>query len=164
MGLDLPIDVLTIKRTPFAPTTEIHVTTDAEVYQFILVPKSGSVSKEQSSVYIVTNRETEARRAEADQRHAEAQEQERQAYEIRPPRLDAEHLRSYTFAGDQVAWMPVSVEGDQRQTVIKLPASTGADLPTFTIIEDGKEMRVNTRTLPEEEHDGATDRGGSAVY
>ena len=46
--------------------------------------------------------------------------------------------------------MPVTVEGDQRQTVIKLPAATGADLPTFTIIEDGKEMRVNTRTLPEE--------------
>ena len=69
MGLDLPIGALAIKRTPEAKSTELHVITDAEVYQFILVPKSGGVSKEQSSVYIVTNRETEARQAENHQRH-----------------------------------------------------------------------------------------------
>ena len=154
MGVDLPIDTLTIDRTPFAPTTELQVITDADVYQFILKPTAAGVSKDHASVFVVVNPETETRRAERQMERAEMLEHERQAMAIRAPQLDPAHVRVYAIGGDHVPWAPVNVVGDHRHTVIQLPANTGADQPTLTVIEYGKEMRVNTRTLPEENGKG----------
>jgi len=146
MGIDLPIGVISISRTPQAPTTEIQAMTDAEIYQFILVPVTGGVSAKHASTFVVVNPETEIRLAEQRQREMEMAEAERREREPEVPRLDPSQLRVYQFSGDRVPWMPLSVEGDNRRTVIQLPAGV-ATQPTFTVIEDGKEVRVNTRNV-----------------
>ncbi len=153
-GLDLPIGVLGIRRAPYAASSELHVTTDSATYQFLLIPQGSGVAKQQVSLFTVVNPETEARRQENQDMHAMAMEEQRTATEIRAPLLDAATFRTYEIGGDHVAWAPTDVLGDHRQTVIQLPRSTGADLPMLTIIEYGKEMRVNTRTLPEDEKHG----------
>ena len=153
MGIDLPISVIGISRTPFAPPTEIQAITDAEIYQFILVPKSGGVSVQQASTFLVINPETEARRAEQRQRQIERAPAERQEREPEVPTLNPDQLRVYKVAGDQVPWMPLSVIGDNRRTVIQLPAGI-ATQPTFTVIQDGKEVRVNARSIVKQDGKG----------
>lgn len=149
MGIELPIAVVGIRRAPYASPTELHVITDAAVYQFLLIPTGGRVSKEQSSLITVLNPETEARQARQRELHMAVMEQERRERVIQAPQLDASHIRTYAVGGDHVAWMPISVVGDQQHTVIQLPAATGAEQPVVTVIEGGKEQRVNVRTLPE---------------
>jgi len=78
MGRELPIVVVTIRRFPYAATAELHVTTDAEVYQFILTSSENGVSKNAPSLIAVTNPETEARLAERqEERRQEAEERRR---------------------------------------------------------------------------------------
>ncbi len=84
-GREEPQGVLWIKRYPKAPRTELHVTTDAETYQFILIPSQGGVSKKHSSLILVRNAETEARREERKQaRREEAERLRREQAEWRP--------------------------------------------------------------------------------
>lgn len=146
MGVDLPIGVIVIGRTPFAPSAELHVITDAEVYQFILVPQDGGVSRKQATLFQIVNLDTEARRAERQQRRMEVAEMERREREPEVPRLDAASLRTYSVSGDNVPWRPLSVVGDNQRTVIQLPSGI-ATQPTLTAIEDGKEVRINARTV-----------------
>jgi len=146
MGIDLPIGVISISRTPQAPRTEIQAMTNAEIYQFILVPVVGTVSTKHASTFVVVNPETEIRLAEHRQREIEMAEAERREREPEVPRLDPAQLRVYQFSGDRVPWMPLSVDGDNRRTIIQLPPGV-ATQPTFTVIEDGKEVRVNTRSV-----------------
>jgi len=154
MGVDLPIGALAIHRTPWAPVAELHVWTDAAAYQFILTPTAGGVSTKQVSLFQIMNPETEARRAERQERREEMLAQQRKEMEITAPQLDAATVRTYEIGGDHVQWAPVNVVGDHQHTVIQLPANSGAGQPTLTVIEYGKEMRVNTRTLPEENGKG----------
>ena len=154
MGIDLPIGALAIHRTPWAPVAELHVLTDAAAYQFILTPTTGGVSTKQASLFQVVNPETEARRAERQERREDMLAQQRKEMEISAPQLDAATVRTYEVGGDYVPWAPVNVVGDHQHTVIQLPANSGVGQPTLTVIEYGKEMRVNTRTLPEENGKG----------
>ena len=146
MGIDLPIGVIVIGRTPFAPSAELHVITDAEVYQFILIPQEGGVRQKQATLFQIVNLDTEARRAERQQRRMEVAEMERREREPEVPRLDAASIRTYQVSGDAVPWRPLSVVGDNQRTVIQLPAGI-ATQPTLTAIADGKEIRINARTV-----------------
>ena len=146
MGIDLPIGAIVVGRTPSAPTAELHVITDAEVYQFILSPSANGVSQKQATLIQVVNPETEARRAEREQRRMEVAEVEQREREPQVPRLNPDYLRVYRVGGDNVSWKPISVVGDNQQTIIQLPAG-GVTQPTLTAIEDGKEVRIYTRTI-----------------
>jgi len=151
MGRDLPIPFVTIRRAPFASSTEFHVTTDAPaVYQFILVPKAGGVSKGQVSLITMVNPETELRREENEARHLAMLEHERRARVIQAPQLNAATLRTYVIGGDNVPWKPVNVRGDHQSTIIEFPQMIETDQPILRVIEDGKERQVNTRPLSEE--------------
>ncbi len=85
MGLDGQIVVVTIRRAPWAPTTELHVITDAEVYPFILIPQQNGVSKRQPSIFTVINPETEARRIQHEEARMEEAERRRREQENRQP-------------------------------------------------------------------------------
>jgi type IV secretory pathway VirB9-like protein len=146
MGIDLPIGAIVVGRTPFARTAEMHVITDAEVYQFILSPSANGISQKQATLIQVVNPETEARRAEREHRRMEVAEVEQREREPQVPRLNPDYLRVYRVGGDNVPWKPVSVVGDNQQTIIQLPAG-GVTQPTLTAIEDGKEVRIYTRTV-----------------
>ena len=88
MGIAEPIGVIAVSRTPFAPTAELQIITDAAIYQFILIPSQGSVSKGQSSLITVVNPETEARRIEREEARAAAAERERREQAQRVPQAE----------------------------------------------------------------------------
>lgn len=146
MGIDLPIGAIVIGRVPFARTAEMHVLTDAEVYQFILSPSAGGVSQKQATLIQVVNPETDARRAERQRQRIEVAETERREREPQVPQLNPDHLRVYRVGGDNVPWKPLSVIGDNQRTIIQLPTG-GVTQPTLMAVEEGREVRINTRTV-----------------
>jgi hypothetical protein len=84
-GLEEPFPVIAIRRAPWAPSAELQVITDAAIYQFLLHPQQRSVSKEQISLIVVVNPETEARRAERAAARAREQERRRREQTERMP-------------------------------------------------------------------------------
>ncbi len=144
-GIDERAPLIAIRRTPYAPPTEAAFITNANVYRFRLIPGGprGTQGTRQITFYDPAAEE----RRRNGQREAEEQ-RKRKLLETRYPKLSFEHLRQYDIGGDTVVWRPVRVEGDHQHTLIELPAATGTEHPTLTVISDGIETRVNYRTIP----------------
>ena len=154
-GLGLSSPVITIRRTPQAPRTEMHVIADSGIYQFILVPTQGEVTEKGIALIEFHDPAAEQQRLNDRVLHAAAQEQRRRsAYENRMPTLNAEHLRNYEIGGDNVRWRPIKIEGDHKHTFIFLPAATGAEQPTLAVVRDGVQTRINSRTVPGRDGNG----------
>ncbi len=144
-GLDEPVPLLAIRRAPYAPPTEAAFITNANIYRFLLLP-GGPRGKQATRQITFYDPAAEERRRNG-QREAEEQRKQK-LLETRYPTLSFEHIRTYDVGGDAVVWRPVRVEGDHQHTLIELPAATGTEQPTLSVISDGIETRVNYRTIP----------------
>ncbi len=144
-GLDEPVPLIAIRRAPYAPPTEAAFITNANIYRFLLLP-GGPRGKQATRQITFYDPAAELRRLNG-QREAEERRQQK-LLETRYPKLSFEHIRQYDIGGDTVVWRPVRVEGDHQHTLIELPAATGTEHPTLTVISDGIETRVNYRTIP----------------
>jgi len=147
----LPTSVLAIKRGTYAPVTKVKVVTDKNIYLIKLVPSGKGDNRTKEMIYLYDPVAKERQRE-----HAVAMEEQRRrkAVEPRYPSLNFATARTYRVSGDAVLWRPERVEGDHQRTFIKLPANTGAGVPTVTVLRDGQEQRVNARTIAESADSG----------
>lgn len=147
-GLGEETAIVTVKRTEYAAAMQMTVITDANVYEFLLKP-GGPLGNGRTRQVWFWDPVAEQQRFREKEAYLKAREERRQRAEAnRLPQLSPEHARSYEVGGDSVVWRPTHVTGDDKRTMVFLPAATGAEHPTLRVLQDGRETSLNARTVP----------------
>ncbi len=145
MGLGEMTPVIGIRRSPYADPTQMTVITDANIYEFLLIP-GGSLGNERTRQITFWDPIAEMRRFKGQVAMEEQRKKKRE--DTRYPTLSFEHIRAYDVGGDNVVWRPIRVVGDHQHTMVELPAATGTEQPTLSVFQDGIETRMNYRMIP----------------